>query len=221
MGQERIKNLKFPINFSLNLLAHFSFYIFCYNRRMRRRVFVAINLPERVKKELVGFQKEWSQLPVRWVKDRNLHLTLAFLGYLTDEELVEVCQAVKGVALKHSPFLINLIKIDYGAKKKEIPRLVWAEGKKSQELALLKEDLDKSLLESIGLSPERRDFLAHITLGRVRAWDWKKIEPEERPDISKGVSLEFEVRSIEVMESQLKKGGAEYLVLESGKFKKI
>lgn len=186
---------------------------------MRRRVFIAINLPEEIKKKLVKFQEKWSQLPVRWVKKGNLHLTLAFLGYLSDEEVVEVCHTVKEIALRHSPFSINLTKISYGAKQKDIPRLIWLEGEKSSQLASLKEDLDKSLEESIGISPERREFLTHITLARIRKWDWQKIEPEERPDISENFSLSFEVESIEAMESQLKRSGVEYIILESESLK--
>lgn len=180
----------------------------------KRRVFIAINLSEKVRKKLVEFQEKWSQLPIRWVKERNLHLTLAFLGYLSDEEIVEICQTVKEIGSKHSPFMINLIKTNYWPKDKEIPRLIWIEGEKSEELDFLKEDLEGILKDSIGFSSENRGFLPHITLGRIKKWDWQKIEPEERPDISEDIPLSFEVKSIEVMESQLKKTGAEYMILE-------
>ena len=188
---------------------------------MRHRVFIAINLPENLREKLADFSRKWPQLPIRWVKVRNLHLTLAFLGYLSDEEIVKVCQTTKEVGLRHSPFLISLTKIDYGAKQKGVPRLIWTEGERSQELSLLKKDLDKVLSQSIGFAPENRDFLPHITLGRIRKWDWRRIEPDERPRVSEGISLDFEVSSIEVMESQLKRGGAEYMVLESVPLQKL
>jgi 2'-5' RNA ligase len=41
------------------------------------------------------------------------------------------------------------------------------------------------------------------------------MEPEERPEIDEEVNFSFEVKSIEIMESHLKRGGAEYTVLES------
>jgi len=179
------------------------------------RTFIAINLPEKVKKKLTDFQNKWSQLPVRWVKERSLHLTLAFLGYLSDEEIVKVCQDIKEMGLRHSSFSINFTKIDYGAEQGGIPRLIWAKGEESQGLSLLKKDVDGLLSESIGFSPENRDFLPHVTLGRVKKWEWKRIEPEERPQVSEDVSLDFEVCSIEVMESRLKRNGAEYIILES------
>jgi len=183
---------------------------------MRHRIFIAINFPEDIKKELSSFQKKWPELPIRWTKPENLHITLAFLGYISDEELVEILRITKEVAQRHRPFSINLTKICYGPPKKP-PRMVWVEGEKSKDLANLQIDLEKSLTssEDIKFSPEERSFTLHITLGRIKQWEFRQIEPEERPDVEENISLSFEVNSIEVMESQLKRGGAEYTILES------
>jgi len=180
-----------------------------------RRVFIAINLPNDIKKQLVKFQEAWSDFPVRWIKTENLHLTLAFLGNLSDEEVGKICQDLKRVELKQHPFLINLVKISYGPQGKKIPGLVWAEGKSSDQLDLLRGEVNHILEESISFCSGHRDFLPHITIGRIKKWEWRKIEPEERPDISENISLNFEVRSIEVMESKLKRTGAEYIELGS------
>ena len=184
---------------------------------MRHRIFIAINLPEEIKKELEKYQSQWPELPIRWTKPENLHVTLAFLGYLSDEELVEVLRVTKEVAQKHQPFSINLTKIIYGPPKKMPPRMVWVEGAKSKDLANLQLDLEKSLVSSgkIKFEPEERSFTCHITLGRIKTWEFRQIEPEERPEVNEDISLSFDVNSIEVMESALKRGGAEYTVLES------
>jgi len=185
---------------------------------MRHRIFIAINFPEDIKRELGNFQSKWPELPVRWVKPKSLHITLAFLGYLSDEELLEVCKITKEVASRHEPFQINLIKICYGPPKKP-PRMVWVEGEKSKELAKLKDDLEKFLIssENIKFTPEERSFSPHITLGRIRQWEFRQIEPEERPEIEEEISLEFEANSIEVMESFLEREGSEYEILVSEK----
>jgi len=200
----------------------------------RHRVFVAINLPENIRRKLTDYQKKIEKLfaphqsetfgagPVRWTKPNNIHITLVFLGYLSDEEILEVCKTVKEVASRQNSFDINLAKICYGPPQssltltagqspdKKPPRMVWAVGEKSEEFASLKADLDKSL----GVS-ENREFSPHITLGRIRKWEWQRIEPEERPEIEEEIGLGFPVISIEVMESLLKKGGSEYIVFES------
>jgi len=187
---------------------------------MQHRVFIAINFPEEIKRELENFQSKWPELPVRWTKPENLHITLAFLGYLSDDELLNVCKITKEVAQKHKPFSINLNKICYGPPKKMPPRMVWVEGEKSKELAELRDDLEKSLLSSFGQKIQELEvkaFSPHITLGRIRQWEFRQIEPEERPVIEEDVSLNFEVNSIEVMESFLKRGGSEYEIIESSR----
>ena len=181
----------------------------------RRRIFIAINLPEDIRKKLADFRKNWPELPIRWTKPNNLHITLDFLGYITDEELVEICKITKEAASKNSPFFVNLNKICYGPTDKKPPRMVWAMGEKSEEFASLRDDLDKSLAVS-----EKREFSPHITLGRIKQWEWKRIEPEERPTIEEEINLRFSVESIEIMESVLKKTGPEYTIFESAELGK-
>jgi len=189
---------------------------------MNHRIFIAINLPKDIKTQLLNYQKELKNLPIRWVKEDNLHITLIFLGYLKDEQVAEVCKKSKEVVQKNAPFLINLTEICYGPPQKMPPRMVWVTGEKSQELANLKDNLEKELLGGPGLNnlkTEARAFSPHITLGRIRQWEWLRIDPEERPQVEKEFSLSFEVQSIEVMESQLKRGGVEYTILESARLK--
>lgn len=189
---------------------------------MNHRIFIAINLPSEIKKELNKFQRKWIELPARWVKPENLHLTLIFLGYIKDKDLLKILTAVKEVALSYNPFFINFNKICYGPPNKPLPRLVWVESERNKDLNVLKNKLEKSLEEiNIPFQKEEREFIAHITLARIKTWEFRQIEPEERIEINEEINLKFEVDSIEVMESRLKKSGAQYTILESAKLKKI
>lgn len=224
----------------------------------RHRIFIAINLPFEIKQELVKYQKKWNDFPAKWVSEDNLHITLVFLGDLTDLELGEVCVITKEITQKFKSFDINLTNISYGPASnasrsnagwpegKIPPKMIWAMGdppshkasdgqRKSKELSLLKKDLEESLGEKIHpvkyreavISPkeklfnrvnflkENREFRPHITLARVNAFDWRSIEVEERPEIEENIDLMFTVESIDVMESELKRGGPQYTVIES------
>ncbi len=185
--------------------------------KQRRRVFIAINLPENIKKKLAEYQRKWPELPIRWTKPDNIHITLVFLGYIRDEELLEISKIIKEVASQRSSFSVNLNNICYGPPKKMPPRMIWGVGAKSAEFASLRDDLDKLLLDSenTNFSSEKREFFPHITLGRIRKWEWQRIEPEERPEVNEEINLIFSVDSIEMMESVLKKTGPEYTILES------
>lgn len=169
----------------------------------RHRVFIAINLPENIKRSLAPFQKRWPEIPVRWTRPENLHITLEFLGYVKDEELVEILKNTQEIALRHSVFDINLNKICYGPPNKP-PRMIWAVGEESKELSSLKKDLG-----------DDQKFVPHITLGRLRKWEWQRLDSEDRPEINENIDLQFTVNSIELMESVLRRGGPEYKELSS------
>jgi RNA 2',3'-cyclic 3'-phosphodiesterase len=186
---------------------------------MSHRIFIAINLPEDIREELSLFQKKYSDLQAKWVKKENLHITLAFLGYVKDEDIPKIVEITKNVATQHEPFSIKIVKIVYGPPKVSPPRMVWAIGEKNENLGRLQENLKNALTEmkipQLEKEEEKRGFIPHITLARIRKLEFKQMEPEERPQINEDVDFYFEVNSIEIMESYLKRGGAEYIILES------
>ncbi len=166
----------------------------------KRRVFIAINLPQAIKKKLVDFQNKWSYLDVRWIKKENLHITLAFVGCVNEEELLEICQLTQKVAQRHRSFEIRLKRICLGPSNKK-PKMIWVEGEKSEPLAKLKSEIG---IDNYPI------FQPHITLAR---------NLRERPDINQSLDLSFFVDSIEVMESYLARGGSNYVILESAELK--
>jgi len=187
--------------------------------KKHHRIFIAINLPPEVKRFLSGYKKKWPGLPARWTTEKNLHITLVFLGYLTDWALGEICIVTKEVVKNHYPFNINLNKISYGPFGKIPPPMIWAGGDKSKELSSLKKDLEESFLEKINFAPENMKFKPHITLARINPSQWRQIEPEERPYIDKNIGLNFTVESIEVTESVLRRTDPEYSIIESHNLK--
>lgn len=182
--------------------------------KMKRRVFIAINLPEEVKKKLGEFREKYDYLPVRWTKEPSLHLTLVFIGYVSDEQMLEICRAAREGVSVFMPFFINFKRIILGPPGKP-PRMIWLEGEVSKELGGLKNQLEETLLNvNSGFSHrENRPLKPHITLARIKMEQWRQLET--RPVVEENFEAQVPVESIEVMESDLKKDGAEYAVLES------
>lgn len=181
----------------------------------KHRVFIAVNLPEDIKKELGFYAEKWPELPAKWTRKDNLHITVEFLGDLTDEELADACKITGEVAKRHASFSLILNKVIYGPPKKFPPRMVWLQGEKSEELADLKNELQEYLVEKIKFRPDEKIASTHITLARISEWEFKKFDIDERPEINEGVDLAFTVESIEVMESELTREGPRYTILES------
>lgn len=190
------------------------------------RIFVAINLPEEVKVELGNLEKEIADMfpeeasrgLIRWVKKENLHLTLLFIGLVKDEEIPQVSQIVRSIVQAQKSFSLKFEKVCYGPSNKIPPRLIWLDIEEEPGLLTLAEKLKEEMTQTgILRKIEKRRFSPHITLGRIRTWQWQRMDPEERPVIEREISLNFEVKSIEMMESVLKRTGSEYIILESTK----
>ncbi len=156
----------------------------------KHRIFIAINLPEEIKDKLADYQKkfEWEGGDwAKWTKKENLHITLEFIGSVSDTQQEDVFKKTGDLAKKTPAFEIKLNKIDYFPNN-NLPKYIFATGGKY-----------------------------HVTLARIKEWQWRKINPDERPSVEEDIDLSFEVKSIEVMESFLKRSGPEYRVLKSFK----
>lgn len=178
----------------------------------QRRLFIAINLPENIKNKLIDYSRKWADLNpkyIHWVRGSNLHITLAFIGYVDDDETYEICNIVKEVAKKHEPFFINLERIIVGPPH-ATPRMFWVEGEKSQELADLQNDLENALASGNLARKEVRPYRPHITLARFKYEIVKSL-----PKVDEPFKAQISVETIEVMQSNLKRTGAEYTILES------
>ena len=108
----------------------------------KKRIFIAINLPERVKSGLFDWELKLEQeyglgefrgRNINWVIKNNLHITLIFIGYATDDETYDIARKMKNVAKRHQSFFINLEKIILGPPNRSA-RMFWVEEKSHQEL---------------------------------------------------------------------------------------
>jgi len=119
---------------------------------MVKRIFIAINLPDDIKNQLSLKQSKLdklfskSDIPVRWTKKENLHLTLYFLGYIRENKLESVFELTKKTSSSFESFSIKLNKIVYAPLNSFPPRMIWATGEKSSHFIELKRFLFKIFL---------------------------------------------------------------------------
>ena len=95
---------------------------------MKRRLFIAINLPENIRNKLIKYQEKWVNLDsIKWTKKNNLHVSLLFIGYVDDDEMYEICELVKQAVKKHESFNISFQRIVLGPVNRT-PRMFWLVG---------------------------------------------------------------------------------------------
>lgn len=125
------------------------------------RLFVAIPVPESVKKRLGDLQQPIEG--VRWQQQGQLHITLKFLGD-TDRDRAQDLQAHLD-EIDCSVFSMTLNGFGYFPKGKH-PRVLWAGIEKNKSLKTLYNEVERQCT-ALGFEKESRSFKPHITLART------------------------------------------------------
>lgn len=183
-----------------------------------RRIFVAINFPEDLKGRIARIVEElrpkFDLTNIRFLEPENWHITVSFLGYQDDDSIGRIVEAVGEVGAQLDSFSVQLEKIMYGPPKS--PRMIWLTGSRatSDRLQELRNGLEDVLADKgVRFRRESRQFNIHITLAR-----FENVDRLVLPKIDRLFSESFIAESLDVMESNLKRSGAEYTILSSGKF---
>lgn len=134
------------------------------------RAFIAVELTPDVQDILavVQAQLKKSGADIKWVRPKNIHLTLKFLGNIPSENITRIYDAMRDTVKEQHPFSITLTHI--GAFPKiERPKVVWIGAEENQsDIRQISTSLEERLA-SLNFKKEERDFKAHITIGRVRS----------------------------------------------------
>jgi RNA 2',3'-cyclic 3'-phosphodiesterase len=186
------------------------------------RTFVAVELPDTLKTRLGSLSQRFGSAggAVRWAAPQLLHITLRFLGDVTDDLLPPVVEAARSAAVKSPPFRVTVGGL--GAfPTQSAPRVVWVgleAGPGLDALGALHAALEREL-GSRGFPLEERPFSPHITLGRTR----QKASGADRAAIGRtllelqatwSVGSEIDVRQVTVMESIPGRSGPQYIPRE-------
>ncbi|TWT87588.1 2',5' RNA ligase family [Pseudobythopirellula maris] len=134
----------------------------------KTRTFVAVEIAEEVQRRASQLiQRLTPHAPrARWVEEENLHVTLLFLGDLTDHEVADACSRVEWVARANEPFGLT-IEGAGAFPAPDRPQTLWlGVGEGRAELERLHDDLDADLGDLV-VKPERRGYVPHLTLARL------------------------------------------------------
>ena len=99
----------------------------------------------------------------RWQGDDQLHLTLRFIGDVDRHQAEDVHAALS--AVHHPRFEIALAGVGAFDRRGE-PSALWAGVAPQEPLKILHKKVDQAIAR-IGLEPEHRAYVPHITLARL------------------------------------------------------
>lgn len=133
------------------------------------RTFIAIEIPENVKKEIVKIQEQLPEFEGKKTEIENLHLTVKFLGEVEEEKVEEMRKRLREIKFRKFNTEINFL----GVFSESFVKIIWLHMKNCDEL---QKEIDKKL---DGLFKKEKRFMGHLTIARVKNVKDKKRFLEE------------------------------------------
>lgn len=129
------------------------------------RLFVAIDIPEPLKQEIVRIQNRLKRADVcvgTYPREDQLHVTLAFLGEVEDTQVAFIQQALKRVSLFPFDVCSGAVQM---IPSPDYIRVIWLDVV-SDSLNVLAQKIKEALAPFVIL--EERPFAGHLTIVRVK-----------------------------------------------------
>ncbi|MBN1370069.1 MAG: RNA 2',3'-cyclic phosphodiesterase [Dehalococcoidaceae bacterium] len=188
------------------------------------RLFVSVELPVEVKQELGKLQDRLRPNGLenlKWVAPESIHITLKFLGYVKPEMVGDIEQEIDETASAFGAFDIGLKGLGAFPSLSR-PQVLWV-GLSGEvgRLQMLAGQLEEQFTK-LGFAAEKRRFVPHLTLARVRPGTL----PGELQALAEAVSktsfnfaYPVKVNSVNLMQSRLAPEGAVYTRLHQARLK--
>lgn len=178
------------------------------------RVFVGIDINEEIKRKIIDLQKKISVISskINFTRIENIHLTLKFLGEISEEKCKEFGQNLESILSDRKIFSLQIKNFDAFPCISN-PRVLWVGIEKNDYLLEIQKDVE-FIADRFGIPPEK-NFKEHITIARnknkVNIFALKQLQTKFRDFMFGNVTVD----KVDIIESHLKPTGAEYRILKS------
>lgn len=183
------------------------------------RCFIAIELPPDVRSTLERLIRSLRRpgRDVRWSSAEQLHITLKFLGSVSDADIPRICEITAAAARAVAPFELRLAALG-GFPSVRSPRVAWIgvddpAGGCAAWLAAA-----DSEFESIGVPCETRPFHPHVTLGRSKSPAGNRLLGSSIASLAPPPAIRMNIDAVTVFESRPGKDGSEYTPIARAPF---
>lgn len=178
------------------------------------RTFIAIDLSPEIKDQLEGLvtSLKSSARNIKWVARENYHLTLKFLGEISEQQVEQVKSVLDEVARNHSQFNLMIKGTGSFPPGQSRLRVIWVGVAEARELLGLQRDIEESLYQK-NFPREERPFSPHLTIGRAKV---PENQEKLRKELEKFSQKEFgsmKVKEITFFQSILHPQGPEYKII--------
>jgi len=181
-----------------------------------RRLFIAIDLPDDVRKQLADVLRRlqtgcrFVDCHPKWVKAENLHVTLVFLGNVADSDVSRVSDIMISVVRQLAPFELSLEGLSFFPPDVKDPKVFSTVI--SGQINSLKSVYGElaGALRAANVYVENRPYRPHLTLARLTSVKTaSRLGPLAESHCNM-LNAKFPVNEIVLFESRLGPNGATY-----------
>ncbi len=173
------------------------------------RAFICFEISERLRTYLAQIIEGGRKLHERvsWTRPGNIHLTLKFLGNITEEQRRGLEGALAELAATQAPFSVRIDRLGAFPNFRR-PRVFWAGSSAANpQLVQFAAQVERAA-EQFGFAREERPFTPHLTIGRAKS-------PSVAATVAYLRNIEFEphefaCKEVILMRSRLHPQGAIY-----------
>lgn len=172
------------------------------------RIFVSVNLSDRMRQELLCFQAQLqkSMQNWRWIDPAAMHITLAFIGEYPDDQLDVLQKVLWPAADAIPPFTIEIGGLGTFPPRGN-PSVLWIGIRKgAAQMTELAESVTKAL-QAANIDVDQKPYVPHITLARAKQNGVAQVPDSTHLPV---LNPRMTVESFHVMESDLQPSGAHY-----------
>lgn len=142
--------------------------------KMAKRMFIAVDISAECREAAARFagslRHDLPTAKVKWEDPDKLHLTLKFLGSVEPFQMAAIREAVDKAAGKVAAFEITVSNAGVFPNPRK-PRVLWLGVKAgAKEMSRLAAEINKNLPKGKFVD-EKRGFLPHCTIGRIKVPD--------------------------------------------------
>lgn len=179
-----------------------------------KRVFIAVKIdPYSALKEALRQLKEaLSNERIRWVSPELFHVTLRFLGSISDEEMEAVKKLLSDFVVDKQAFSFKLKGLGFFSHKGS-PSVIFQQVDNVDSLTLLSQEL-KVRLKALGVTTSEK-YTPHLTLGRMKKLKDRQAFQKELANWAELPERAVKVSEIRFYESELTPSGSVYRLLGS------
>jgi 2'-5' RNA ligase len=196
------------------------------------RIFLAIELPNTIRCKVRDVQIEYQdqirndgeETPksaihtlnsIKWVEEENIHLTLKFLGELTEGKIQILIRGSKDSLKNLSPFSLSLKDMGVFPSWSRAS-VIWVGVAAGREEVIRIYKRLEDILSSLQFEKEGRPFTPHVTIGRIkrRGANFNRNFELKRPDSDFSTET-FHIEKVSIMKSNLTPTGPIYERIES------